>query len=56
MDWFFTYAITGTNLIICYNNDLDLFAYIATSQYTSNKFYRVMINIGALKKSTAGYK
>jgi len=29
-DQFFTYAITGTNLI-AYHNDLDLFAYITTS-------------------------
>jgi len=29
-DQFFTYAITNTNLIAYYNN-LDLFAYIATS-------------------------
>jgi len=48
--------ITGTNLTAYYNNNLDLFAYIATSQYTSNKFYGVIINIRALKRLTVGYR
>src|ERR1700722_2074043 len=34
----------------------DLFAYITTERYTSKEFYGVIINIGALKKSTAGYR
>ena len=48
--------ITNTNPTAYHNNNLDPFAYIATSQYTSNKFYKVIINIRALKRSTAGYR
>ena len=33
----------------------DLFAYITIKHYTSKEFYGVIINIGASKKSTAGY-
>jgi len=33
----------------------DLFAYIITERYTPKEFYGVIINIGASKKSTAGY-
>ena len=33
----------------------DLFIYITTECYTPKEFYGVMINIGAFKKSTAGY-
>jgi hypothetical protein len=55
-DRLFTYIITGTNLTAYYNNNLDLFTYYTTSWYTSNKFYRVIINIGALKKLIAGYR
>jgi hypothetical protein len=33
----------------------DLFAYITTERYTPKEFYGVMIDIGASKKSTAGY-
>ena len=54
-DWSFTYVITGTNLTAYYNNDLDLFAYITISWYTSNEFYGIMIDIGALKRLIAGY-
>ena len=50
----FTYVITGTNPI-AYHNDSDPFAYVATSRYTSNEFYGVMIDTGALKRLTAGY-
>ena len=50
----FTHAITGTNPI-AHHNDSDPFAYVATSQYTSNEFYGVMIDTGASKRSTAGY-
>jgi hypothetical protein len=46
----------GINLTIYYNNDLDLFAYTITSQYTSDKFYRVIIDTKALKKSIVGYR
>ena len=33
----------------------DLFAYITTERYTPKEFYGVIIDIGASKKSTAGY-
>ena len=36
--------------------DTNLFAYIATNRYLFDKFYRIMINIGASKHFTAGYK
>jgi hypothetical protein len=48
--------ITGTNLTAYYNNDLDLFASTTTSQYTSDKFYRVIINTKALKRLIVGYR
>ena len=34
----------------------DLFAYITIKRYTPKEFYSVIINIGASKKSTIGYK
>ena len=34
----------------------DPFAYIITEHYTPKEFYSVMINTGAFKKSTAGYR
>ena len=34
----------------------DLFVYITTKRYTSKKFYGVIINISALKKSIIGYR
>ena len=34
----------------------DLFAYITTERYTPKEFYSVIINIGASKKSTIGYR
>ena len=34
----------------------DLFAYITTERYTSKEFYSVIIDIGAFKKSTIGYR
>ena len=33
----------------------DLFIYITTECYTLKEFYSVIIDIGASKKSTAGY-
>ena len=33
----------------------DLFAYITTEHYTPKKFYSVIIDTGASKKSTIGY-
>ena len=34
----------------------DLFAYITTERYTPKEFYSIIINTGASKKSTAGYR
>ena len=34
----------------------DPFAYITTERYTLKEFYSVIINIGASKKSTVGYR
>jgi hypothetical protein len=34
----------------------DLFAYITTKRYTPKEFYGVIIDIGASKKSTIGYR
>ena len=34
----------------------DPFAYITTERYTFKEFYSVIINIGAFKKSTVGYR
>jgi len=34
----------------------DLFAYITIKRYTPKEFYSVIIDIGASKKSTAGYR
>jgi hypothetical protein len=34
----------------------DLFAYITTERYTPKEFYSVIIDIGASKKSTTGYR
>ena len=34
----------------------DLFVYITIERYTPKEFYSVIINIGASKKSTVGYR
>ena len=34
----------------------DLFIYITTERYTPKEFYSVLIDIGASKKSTIGYR
>ena len=34
----------------------DLFAYITIEHYTPKKFYSIIINTGASKKSTIGYR
>ena len=34
----------------------DLFIYITTECYTPKEFYGVIIDIGAFKKSTIGYR
>ena len=38
------------------DREQDLFIYITTECYTPKEFYGVIINIGAFKKSTVGYK
>ncbi len=55
-DQSFTYAITGTNPTAHHNDDPDPFAYTTTNRYTSDEFYGVMIDTGASKRSTAGYR
>ena len=37
------------------DQEQDLFAYITTERYMSKEFYGVIIDIGASKKSIAGY-
>jgi hypothetical protein len=38
------------------DREQDLFTYITTEYYISKEFYSVIINTGASKKSTAGYR
>ena len=38
------------------DREQDLFIYITIERYTSKEFYSVIINIGASKKSTIGYR
>ena len=38
------------------DREQDLFAYITTERYTPKEFYSVIIDIGASKKSTVGYR
>ena len=38
------------------DHEQDPFAYITTEYYTLKEFYSVIINIGAFKKSTIGYR
>ena len=38
------------------DREQDLFAYITIERYTPKEFYSVIINIGASKKSTIGYR
>ena len=38
------------------DREQDLFAYITIERYTPKEFYGVIINIGASKKSTIGYR
>ena len=37
------------------DREQDLFAYVTIERYTPKEFYGVIIDIGASKKSTAGY-
>ena len=38
------------------DREQDLFVYIITECYTPKEFYGVIINTGAFKKSTIGYR
>ena len=38
------------------DREQDLFIYITTERYTPKEFYSVIINTGAFKKSTTGYR
>ena len=38
------------------DREQDLFAYITIERYTPKEFYSVIIDIGASKKSTIGYR
>ena len=64
-DYSFTHLITPKNPFIStlirlitdfINQEQDPFIYITTKHYTSKEFYSVIINIGASKKSTTGYR
>jgi hypothetical protein len=48
------FASTPVTDIIDYKQ--DLFIYITIKYYTPKEFYNVIINIGTLKKFTAGYR
>lgn len=51
---FFDHTINENNLNLnCHN--LNLFIYIILKKYTLDKFYRIIINIKALKQLRAGY-
>src|SRR6266702_3104050 len=58
----FTYLIAPKNYSVnititdITDHEQDLFAYITTEYYTPKEFYSVIIDIGASKKSTAGYR
>ena len=49
------YSIS-TSVIDITDHKQDPFAYITTERYTPKEFYSIMINIGASKKSTTGYR
>jgi hypothetical protein len=53
----FVHLITPENppVIDFTDQEQDPFTYITTERYTSKEFYGVIIDIGASKKSTAGY-
>lgn len=42
--------------ITCKINNTNLFAYITTNQYLSNKFYKIIIDINIIKYFIASYK
>ena len=45
----------STSVMDIMDHKQDPFVYITIECYTPKEFYGVIINIGALKKSTAGY-
>ncbi len=54
-NWSFIYTITGKQTPNI-NPNLDPFTYTADAAWYNNKeFYGIMINTGALNKSTAGF-
>ncbi len=53
-DQSFAHAFTGTTPTLTNSNKSDPFTYNTTSRYTSNKFYGIMIDTRALKRSIAG--
>ena len=48
----FDYAITGNNLDLDWHKS-DLFTYITLERYTSDEFYRIVIDKRAFKRLTA---
>ena len=46
----------STPIIDITDYEQDLFAYITTERYTPKEFYGIMIDTGASKKSTTGYR
>jgi hypothetical protein len=58
----FIYLVTPKNysistpIIDVIDYKQDLFVYITIERYTPKEFYGVIINIGASKKSTVGYR
>ena len=61
-DCSFTHLITPENhsastpVMDVIDHEQDPFAYITIECYTPKEFYSIMIDIGASKKSTAGYR
>src|SRR6266571_2639599 len=51
-----TYTITSINQTAHHNNNLDPFTYTTTSQYTSNEFYKIIINTRVSKRLIIGYR
>ncbi len=51
----FDHAITGADPTLT-PHESDSFTYIISERHTSDKFYGIMIDTGASKRSTAGYR
>jgi len=49
-------VIININPTADHNDNLDPFTYTSTSRYTFDKFYRVIIDTRALKRSTVNYR